>query len=313
MVDKDPNWRHTAIFTRDEEEQVLSDERIPEDRRAFYALLFLGALRFGEAAARRWRDYDPEASPLGRLRVSTAMHAADKREKGVKTDRPREVPVHPTLAKVLATWKLSGWPLYFDRAPGPDDLIVPSRKGSPRSVAHMLKKFHEDLARLGLRPRRQHDARRTFISLARADGARPDVLRWVTHGPTGSVMDDYTTLPWESLCAAVACLKVGLKTGEVVPMRLAASAEVPVPADFYSESTTVAATDAARQRKRPRSSEASGPEEWRGVRDSNAMEAIRLRWVHPGRVVQLQRKRELASPVKPTPTSVEAASGGPRL
>ena len=122
---------------------------------------------------------------LGRLRVSTAMHAADKREKGVKTDRPREVPVHPTLAKVLATWKLSGWPLYFDRAPGPDDLIVPSRKGSPRSVAHMLKKFHEDLARLGLRPRRQHDARRTFISLARADGARPDVLRWVSHGPTG--------------------------------------------------------------------------------------------------------------------------------
>ena len=63
VVDKDPNWRHTAIFTRDEEEQVLSDERIPEDRRAFYALLFLGALRFGEAAARRWRDYDPEASP----------------------------------------------------------------------------------------------------------------------------------------------------------------------------------------------------------------------------------------------------------
>jgi hypothetical protein len=32
--------------------------------------------------------------------------------------------------------------------------------------------------------RRQHDARRTFISIARADGARPDILRWATHGPT---------------------------------------------------------------------------------------------------------------------------------
>jgi predicted DNA-binding transcriptional regulator YafY len=29
----------------------------------------------------------------------------------------------------------------------------------------------------------QHDARRTFISIARADGARPDILRWETRGP----------------------------------------------------------------------------------------------------------------------------------
>ena len=29
----------------------------------------------------------------------------------------------------------------------------------------VLKRFHKDLALLGARPRRQHDARRTFISL----------------------------------------------------------------------------------------------------------------------------------------------------
>src|SRR5204862_5005201 len=60
---------------------------------------------------------------------------------------------------------------------------------------HMLRRFHEDLERVGLRARRQHDSRRTFISIARADGARPDILRWVTHGPTGDIVDDYTTLP----------------------------------------------------------------------------------------------------------------------
>ena len=32
---------------------------------------------------------------------------------------------------------------------------------------------------------RQHHARRTFVSIARANGARPDVVRWVIHGPTG--------------------------------------------------------------------------------------------------------------------------------
>jgi len=119
------------------------------------------------------------------------------------------------------------------------------------------------------RPRRQQDARRTFISLARADGARPDVLRWATHGPTGSVVDAYTTLPWDALCAAVACLKIQLKTGELVPMRLAAGTEARVLTCLHGESTTVAATDTTRQTKRARSSVASDPSGWRGVGDSN--------------------------------------------
>jgi hypothetical protein len=55
-----------------------------------------------------------------------------------------------------------------------------------------------------LRARRQHDARRTFISLTIADGARKDTLRWVTHGPEGDVVELYTTLPWHTLCEEVA-------------------------------------------------------------------------------------------------------------
>jgi integrase len=73
------------------------------------------------------------------------------------------------------------------RTPEPDDLIIPSRLGRNRNVNHMLRRFHQDLARLGLRKRRQHDLRRTFISLCLADGARKDVLRWITHGPNGVV------------------------------------------------------------------------------------------------------------------------------
>ena len=62
--DKDATWRSTAIFTRREVEQIVIADRIPWDRRMFYAACFFaGGARFGEAAARRWRDYDPELRP----------------------------------------------------------------------------------------------------------------------------------------------------------------------------------------------------------------------------------------------------------
>ncbi len=46
-IDKDPTWRSGAVFTREEVEQLISDKRIPEDRRVFYAIAFLGGLRTG--------------------------------------------------------------------------------------------------------------------------------------------------------------------------------------------------------------------------------------------------------------------------
>lgn len=215
-VDRDPTWRMNAIFTREEVEQVISDERVPADRRIAYALLLLGGLRFGEVAALRWRFYDPTIEPLGRLVVAFSYDTKRRREKGTKADRPRQVPVHATLAKVLAAWKLAGWSQVIGRAPEPDDLIIPSRIGRHRNVNHMLRRFHEDLDRLGLRRRRQHDLRRTFISLCLADGARKDVLRWITHGPSGDIMDLYTTLPWFTLCAEVAKLNVAFCEGTLV-------------------------------------------------------------------------------------------------
>jgi hypothetical protein len=70
-----------------------------------------------------------------------------------------------------------------------------------------------------------HDLRRTFISLALADGARKDVLRWVTHGPEGDIVDLYTTLPWSALCEAVAALKVTRRDGAVIELPVTKSTE----------------------------------------------------------------------------------------
>ncbi len=50
-IDKDPEWRATAVFSKEEVEAIIFEPSIPEDRRIFYTLLFLGAMRFGEVAA----------------------------------------------------------------------------------------------------------------------------------------------------------------------------------------------------------------------------------------------------------------------
>jgi integrase len=109
-IDKDPTWRSGAVFTREEvERRLISDERVPEDRRLFYAIAFLAGLRTGEVSALRWRAYDSEVNPLGKLLVAASFNTRTRTEKEVKTGRPREAPVHPTLAKLIAAWRLSGW------------------------------------------------------------------------------------------------------------------------------------------------------------------------------------------------------------
>ena len=207
-IDKNPAWRAGAIFTRDEVEQMISDERVPYDRRIVYAIQFLAGMRFGEVAALRWSHYLSELRPLGKLVIARSYNTKRRVEKDVKTERPREMPVHPELARILAEWKEHGWRRLMGRDPTADDLVVPSREGRNRNVNHALKRFHEDLERVGLRARRLHDARRTLISLARADGARGEVLEWCTHSPKGDIINLYTTLPWAAFCAEVAKLNI---------------------------------------------------------------------------------------------------------
>lgn len=222
--DKNPLWRRSAVFSRPELEQLISDTRVEWFRRVRYGLLFLTGMRAGEVAVRRWHDYDATMEPLGRLAVVTSWSRADRLEKeGTKTGIVREVPVHPTLAKMLAEWRLRGWAEYMGQRPTESDLILPAPSGRV-SESRWLKRLHEDLATLGLRVRRQHDARRTFISLARADGAADVFLKHITHGaPESEILDVYTTPRWEDLCRAVSCLRIRLREGTLLPLPLAAA------------------------------------------------------------------------------------------
>jgi integrase len=204
-ADKDPGWRATAIYTREEVERLISDARIPEDRRVLYALKALAGLRHGEAADLTWRQYDTTLEPLGGLSLERT-----------KTQVPRRVPVHPTLARVLAEWKLSGWERTYGRAPSAQDLVVPSRNFTPKDKHEAPKQLRADLELLQLRPRRGHDLRRTFITLAQVDGARRDLLETISHGPRGDIISVYSTFPWPALCDEVAKLRVFLREGVVL-------------------------------------------------------------------------------------------------
>jgi hypothetical protein len=72
----------------------------------------------------------------------------------------------------------------------------------------MLKKFKKDSKRVGIRERRQHDSRRTWLSTVLAAGANETHAKWIAHGPPPTVLGAYMSMPWETLCAVVAVLKV---------------------------------------------------------------------------------------------------------
>ncbi len=80
------------------------------------------------------------------------------------------------------------------------------------------------LEALGFRRRRFHDLRRTFITLARVDGARADLLEMITHAPRGDIINIYTSMPWPSLCAEVEKLKIERRMGDVIALPWAAQA-----------------------------------------------------------------------------------------
>lgn len=208
IQDKDPSWRATALFTRDEVRGLVTDPRIPADRRMLYGLLFLGGVRAGEAAGLCWKSVDLEMQPLGRLTIGTS-YAKGRTKTGVA----RFQAIHPVLDMMLTDWLVTGWAQMMEREPTPDDLVVPCPKptnrgprkawGAMRDKGFIWKRMNKDLKLLGFRHRRVHDTRRTFISLAQDDGAVQEILKRGTHATPKTIMDSYTTYHWETLCREV--------------------------------------------------------------------------------------------------------------
>lgn len=224
--DKVPGARNGWRYEREEVVRLISSGKVPLDRRVLYAILFLAGLRRGEAIALRWSDVDREQRPLGCLTVSRSFDRAGA-EKGTKTGAVRKVPIHPTLAAVLAEWRLGGWERFYGRRPLPGDLILPTRSGGHRDGKNVHTQLGQDAERLGIRRRRVHGARHTFISLLIDDGARADLVAKITHTKVErSAFDAYRNEAWSTLCAEVAKLRVERVPDELPLFKVIGAAEV---------------------------------------------------------------------------------------
>jgi hypothetical protein len=223
MLPSVPN-KQKEIYEKDDLRKLVTCEKVPLDRRTFYAFLGLTAMRHGEGAGRRWRDWDPSTPILGCLNVDT-QYDGEPLKSPDGEERPRRVPVHPTLALILHHWKEVGFPQLFGRAPRPDDFIVPSRRGPQhcrtvrRSLANLVETREKkgrtghrlsDCDAAGVTPLTIHRLRDTCISLARRDGARKDVFERISHNAKGDIVDGYTLFDWAPLCEAMLALRFDL-------------------------------------------------------------------------------------------------------
>lgn len=213
-VDKDPEWRGQATFTREEMHMLMTDERVPWKRRMLHALKGMVGMRHGEAAALRWRHITDD-EPLGRITIAVSFDSNHGEEKRTKTSVTRVVPLHPFLRDLLDGWRSVGWELSEGRPPTDDDLVVPGHEGM--HYTRFLSSTHtrRDLETLGLRVmagkhrgRGGHDLRSWFKTTLIVDGADSAIVRRFTHAPPRDVEAGYIRFPWEVLCRELAKLRM---------------------------------------------------------------------------------------------------------
>ncbi len=208
--------KQTGAWTRSECETLMSDERIPEDRRVLYAIAAFTGARLGEICGLRWEDIDTDAAPLGRW----ALRSQWNREP-LKTDQPRDIPIHGVLARILAEWRLNGWPRFVRRVPSSSDLVLPRASGtlhSRNSAGAKAVRRHADMVGMAAGTRDFHSFRRAFVTLARTDGAPVEIVERITHNSRGEQIDGYTYFGWESLCDAVSRVRLERHEGRVLQL-----------------------------------------------------------------------------------------------
>lgn len=208
-----------GIYRRGDILALTTAEAVEPSGRVFAAIAFYTGQREGEIAGRTWSDIDEESAPLGALTVETQYDGQPLKTAKEAGDKPRRIPVHPELARILDWWRREGFPLLFCRAPQPSDPIVPAYDGSHRTKSSGYKLWRHACAAAGVGNLSLHSTRHTFITLARRGGARPDVLETITHNAAGRMIDQYTHWEWDPLCEAVLCLRVDASVDATAPAR----------------------------------------------------------------------------------------------
>lgn len=218
--DKDLTWRDRARFSQAEIERLLFSPELPLAHRVVYCCAAAAGPRASEISALRFDDIDYDRQMLPCIAISRSYNTDTRMEGPTKTGATKEVPMHPALAKMLAEWKLSGWPALMGRMPKANDLIFPrNAKGEHLTKWDIYRWLQRDLVKLGLRRRRSHDFRRSFISLVVDNDGRHEVIRRATHArKKDGVIEGYTSIEWLTLCKEVLRLRLRRHDGELIQL-----------------------------------------------------------------------------------------------
>lgn len=216
MVDADREWRINATYLVLEVELLISSPLLPPERRVLYALKAIAGMRHGEAAALCWRHIDYTYEPLAKVNIVQAYDSIDRVVKETKSEEVRAVPLHPTLAMILAAWK-EHWEHVYGRKPTPDDFVAPTRTMQPVNAADLGHAMHDDLDALGLRKeagktrkRGGHDLRSWYKTRTVEDGGDSLIVRRTTHAPPKDVNGGYERFTWATICREVSKLKISV-------------------------------------------------------------------------------------------------------
>jgi integrase len=188
----------------------------------FVRMLLFTSMRPGEAAGRRWHDWDPNALPLGGLYVHSQYADQPLKTDDGDVSRPRMVPVHPELARALEVWRRDGWRLTYGVDPKPDDFIIPSRQDCTRPVTRsgMLQTWKAACKRVGVVGREVRATRNTFVTHARRSSSRVDIIEGFTHNAAGAMIDRYCVFEWGPRCDAMNALSFEVRTDARAPTPL---------------------------------------------------------------------------------------------
>lgn len=197
--------------------RILTSREIPLERRVDYALAACDGLRSGERYDLCVGEIDLERLPLPAINIDSSWNRKLGKSTPTKSRIARVIPAHGgTAARLLRAWIERGWKEAHGRDPLPGDLLLPRVAPGgelvPRNDRQALKRWHKDLAILGLAPRRLHALRHWFVTTLIHAGADWRAVERLTHpSPRWRTAEGYVHTSFEWLCATISKLPIAIE------------------------------------------------------------------------------------------------------
>lgn len=220
-------------------EKLCCSPRVPHRERVMWLVSVTCGLRVAELIELRLGDIDRDAHYVNvdgdrdgvdggaALHVTRQYRRKRKTIGPTKSGGPRTIALRPDVLAVIDDWIERGWSAEFGRDPGLGDLLFPANepdhkaKARVRSGPHLgtrhqddrkvLKRFHRDLASVGLAQRREHSLRHTFRVLLIEAGVPEDVAEQFLHPSPVTPAQIYAHYSYRVLHAAVRKIPLRLR------------------------------------------------------------------------------------------------------